>query len=280
MHIPSLHRSDQNVSSTSESGFLGLWEQGANAQGYNSASNPSVKPQPSQEQSLRVSPNLTEAPVNVSAGVNSSRALSNWYNSSSSSSSSSLQNDSAWLQSATNRSGDQKQHADASSVARTLISDTDMHAGNSGLDLSSGLANATFSNRSALSMAAHALNQSSAGANSTLSSGSSAETSSAPDIESCPPYLELPVPGMDIALANESKCYPHPATYKNENYLNDDLYMLYHHDDILPHPEPHPAFTWGDISRFTHAMHKMKRNDPVKAIFVGGSVSTSYCRSD
>lgn len=111
------------------------------------------------------------------------------------------------------------------------------------------------------------------------STSSSAQQPTLSDVEACSPHLDLPVPGMDIALANVSKCYTHPAQYKNANYLNDSFYMLYHHDG-LPAADAHPAYTWGDISRFTHAMYKMKRNDPVKAIFVGGSVSSSYCRQD
>ena len=62
-----------------------------------------------------------------------------------------------------------------------------------------------------------------------------------------------------------------------QNYLNDSYYMLYHHD--LPTPPPHPAFSWGDLSRLARISHKMRHNDPVTVTFVGGSVSSSYCQN-
>ena len=145
------------------------------------------------------------------------------------------------------------------------------------VDLLSRNSTALFSNETAGVVTAHMSDPAGSQANRTLSSTDSAQLSTDSNFEACPPHLDLPIPGIDIAPANESKCYTHPAKYINTNYLNDSFYMLYHHDK-LPTSEPHPAFTWGDISRFSHAMHKMKRNDPVKAIFVGGSVSSSYCR--
>lgn len=62
-----------------------------------------------------------------------------------------------------------------------------------------------------------------------------------------------------------------------QNYLNDSYYMLYHHD--IPTSHPHPAFSWGDLSRLAQVSHKMRRNDPVTVTFVGGSVSSSYCQN-
>ena len=113
--------------------------------------------------------------------------------------------------------------------------------------------------------------------NGTISSSAIAHSFTSPNYATCAPHMDLPTPGLDIVPANRSKCYTHPMEYKDKNYLNDSYYMLYHHD--LPTTDPHPAFTWGDISRFSHVMHKMRRNDPMKAIFVGGSVSSSYCKN-
>lgn len=62
-----------------------------------------------------------------------------------------------------------------------------------------------------------------------------------------------------------------------QNYLNDSYYMLYHHD--IPTSHPHPAFSWGDLSRFAQVSHKMRHSDPVTVTFVGGSVSSSYCQN-
>lgn len=102
-------------------------------------------------------------------------------------------------------------------------------------------------------------------------------TGSPPAPPICPIHKDLPIPGMDIAPAEKDKCYPHPHLYKNNNYLNDSYYMLYHHD--IPTQHPHPAFTWGDLGRFAQVSHKMRRNEPVTVTFVGGSVSSSYCQN-
>ena len=102
-------------------------------------------------------------------------------------------------------------------------------------------------------------------------------TSSAPAHPTCSIHKDLPMPGTDIAPTDKNRCYTHPQMYKNNNYLNDSYYMLYHHDDI-PTAHPHPAFTWGDIGRFAQVSHKMRRKDPVTVTFVGGSVSSSYCQ--
>lgn len=93
----------------------------------------------------------------------------------------------------------------------------------------------------------------------------------------CAIHPDLPIPGMDIAPADKDRCYAHPHIYKNNNYLNDSYYMLYHHD--IPTIHPHPAFTWGDISRFAKVSRKMRRKEPVTVTFVGGSVSSSYCQN-
>ena len=93
----------------------------------------------------------------------------------------------------------------------------------------------------------------------------------------CPTHKDLPIPGMDIAPADKDRCYTHPHIYKNNNYLNDSNYMLYHHD--IPTIHPHPAFAWGDIARFAQVSHKMRRKEPVTVTFVGGSVSSSYCQN-
>lgn len=101
--------------------------------------------------------------------------------------------------------------------------------------------------------------------------------SEAPAVVTCPVHRDLPLPGMDIMAAGKDRCYPHPLEYKNINYLNDSFYMLYHHD--IPTSEAHPAFTWGNLGRFAHVSHKMQRKDPVTVTFVGGSVSSSYCKN-
>lgn len=93
----------------------------------------------------------------------------------------------------------------------------------------------------------------------------------------CAIHPNLPIPGMDIAPANKDRCYAHPHIYKNNNCLNDSDYTLYHHD--IPTTHPHPAFTWGDISRFAQVSHKMRSREPVTVTFVGGSVSSSYCKN-
>ena len=102
-------------------------------------------------------------------------------------------------------------------------------------------------------------------------------TSSSPAHPTCSIHKNLPIPGTDIAPADKDKCYAHPQIYKNNNFLNDSYYMLYHHDDI-PTTHPHPAFTWGDIARFAQVSRKMRRKEPVTVTFVGGSVSSSYCQ--
>ena len=102
-------------------------------------------------------------------------------------------------------------------------------------------------------------------------------TSSIPAHPTCSIHKDLPIPGTDITPADKDRCYTHPQMYKNNNYLNDSYYMLYHHDDIRT-THPHPAFTWGDIGRFARVSHKMRRKDPVTVTFVGGSVSSSYCQ--
>lgn len=102
-------------------------------------------------------------------------------------------------------------------------------------------------------------------------------TSIPPASPVCAMHPDLPIPGSDIAPADKDRCYAHPHIYKNNNYLNDSYYMLYHHD--IPTTHPHPAFTWGDISRFATVSHKMRRKEPVTVTFVGGSVSSSYCQN-
>ena len=93
----------------------------------------------------------------------------------------------------------------------------------------------------------------------------------------CPVHRDLPLPGTDIMPAEKGRCYHHPPEYRNNNYLNDSFYMLYHHD--IPTSDLHPAFSWGDLGRFAHISHKMRRNEPVTVTFVGGSVSSSYCKN-
>ena len=102
-------------------------------------------------------------------------------------------------------------------------------------------------------------------------------TSSTPAHPTCSIHRNLPIPGTDIAPAEKDRCYTHPHIYKNNNYLNDSYYMIYHHDHIAT-PHPHPAFTWGDVTRFARVSHKMRRKEPVTVTFVGGSVSSSYCQ--
>lgn len=102
-------------------------------------------------------------------------------------------------------------------------------------------------------------------------------TNSSPAHPTCSIHNNLTLPGTDIAPADKDRCYTPPQIYKNNNYLNDSYYMLYHHDD-MPITHPHPAFTWGDIARFARVAHKMRRKEPVTVTFVGGSVSSSYCQ--
>lgn len=102
-------------------------------------------------------------------------------------------------------------------------------------------------------------------------------TSSTPAHPTCSIHRNLPIPGTDIAPGDKDRCYTHPHIYKNNNYLNDSYYMIYHHDQIAT-THPHPAFSWGDVTRFAQVSHKMRRKEPVTVTFVGGSVSSSYCQ--
>ena len=252
---------------------------------------------------LQLMPNFTGSLVNASAFINSTHALSDRHNNSSS-----AHNHSALLQSA-DHSVLPAQHTDAPPTANansststegsqagsmrnelpTWSSDSeDMTASVTAQPSHPNLDTAhNFSAHSDISASLPVVSTHTADSTSTHYSHHAASlpdsihgsdrVSPSQGFQACEPHLDLPIPGMDIAPANQSKCYTHPPQYRNDNYLNDSYYMLYHHD-MLPITDSHPAFTWGDISRFTHAMYKMKRNDPMKAIFVGGSVSSSYCR--
>lgn len=293
VHLPTLHRSAQPVSlQAQDSVYQGLWEQ------QNKASDPTSTSadQLHEGRLLQIAPNSTDTVLNPSAHNISTTLFVDRNNASSTS------QDSSSLNLETDRSAINQQHTDtagfvhkgnssSSSSSRnhlfaSSVQDTQLpHGDNSTASLSSLSRHATSD---AMQTAVEASDIQQAGNQSSrtisnASGGSDALTTSAhssvpaEEIGACPPHLDLPMPGLDIAPADDSKCYTHPAEYVNKNFLNDSYYMVYHHD-LMPSTEPHPAFTWGDISRFSHAMRKMKRGDPVKAVFVGGSVSSSYCR--
>lgn len=289
-----MHRSEQPVTlEAQKTGYQGLWEQ------RDGASSPQFTPKDQLHEGrlLQLIPNASDAFLNASAQTVSTNALSDRYKTSSSS-----QNASATTSHSVSQEA-HRQHPDTASSVNSLVSSKDMLAsnaedrnavgtsgGNSSLSLfgppqtmadsvhnvtdQSSYAILQYINHSTSTETDHTSSHALSHSGVPVSSGDSSPSA---DVEACPPHLDLPIPGMDIAPANQSKCYSHPAEYINNKYLNDNNYMLYHHDH-LPTTNPHPAFTWGDISRFSHAMHKMKRKDPVKAVFVGGSVSSSYCR--
>ena len=279
---------------------LSLAEQLGSAQESQLPSDPILEPRPHEGRLLQLMPNFTGSLVNVSVFTNSTHALSDRHNNSSS-----AHNHSALLQ-PSGHSVLPAQHTDAppTANANSSTSTEGSQAGSMHNELPTWSSDTEDMTASVTAQPSHTNAAHNFSANSETSaslplvsahtadsirahvthrtaglpdSHGSDQISTSQGFQVCEPHTDLPIPGMDIAPANQSKCYAHPPQYRSDNYLNDSYYMLYHHD-MLPTTGSHPAFTWGDISRFMHAMYKMKRNDPMKAIFVGGSVSSSYCR--